>query len=78
MKDQIQRQRRGNTSIYEEKSERYYWFAFFFLSIINLHTVAARSPNQDRNHFILNPLYRLNLTQSDSHFFSLLPQNIRF
>lgn len=38
MKDWIQKHRRGNTSIHEDKSEFYYWFDFFFLSIINLYT----------------------------------------
>lgn len=38
MKDWLQKHRRGNTSIHEDKNEFYYWFDFFFLSITNLYT----------------------------------------
>lgn len=41
MKDWLQKHRRGNTSIHEDKNEFYYWFDFFFLSITNLYTCMA-------------------------------------
>lgn len=41
-----------------------------------MHTVAQISTDKNWKHFLSNPLYRLNLTQSDSPFFSLLPKNI--
>lgn len=38
--------------------------------------VATISTDQNWKHFWSNPLYILNLKQSDSPFFSLLPKNI--
>lgn len=49
-------------------------FSLELLTYIHAYR-APRSPDQDWNRFILNPLYTLNLTQTDSPFF-LLSENI--